>query len=71
MLTTCVPACCDLGRGMGPIRTKEEVAVDDSGDRSQDALPLDGDESGNTRREFLKKAAVVGLSPIRDGSTSG
>jgi multiple sugar transport system substrate-binding protein len=45
--------------------------VDDSGDRSQDALPLDGDESGNTRREFLKKAAVVGLSLPAVGALAG
>ena len=40
-------------------RMKEEVgAVDDLGDRSTDPLPAEGNESGESRRDFLKKAGL-------------
>jgi ABC-type glycerol-3-phosphate transport system substrate-binding protein len=45
--------------------------VDDLGDRSQDALPVDENEPGETRRDFLKKAAVVGLSLPAVGAIVG
>src|SRR3990170_4626335 len=50
---------------------EEEVdAVDDLGDR-KDALPVDGDQPGATRRDFLKKAAVVGLALPAAGALAG
>lgn len=36
--------------------------MDDLGDRSTDPLPAEGNESGESRRDFLKKAVAVGLS---------
>ena len=36
--------------------------MDDLGDRSTDPLPADGNEAGESRRDFLKKAVAVGLS---------
>ena len=45
--------------------------MDDSGDRNQDALPADGDQPGENRREFLKKAVVVGLSLPAAGALVG
>ena len=41
--------------------------MDDLGERSHDALPAEPtpDESGQSRREFLKKAAGVGVSRCR------
>ena len=36
--------------------------MDDLGDRSKDPLPAEGNEPGDSRREFLKKAAAVGLA---------
>ncbi len=44
-------------------RMKEEVgAVEDLGDRSKDPLPAEGNEARESRRDFLKKAAAVGLA---------
>lgn len=45
--------------------------MDDSGDRSHDALPGDEDQSGQTRRDFLKKAAAVGLTLPAAGALVG
>ena len=36
--------------------------MDDLGDRSRDPLPAEGNGSGDSRREFLKKAAALGLT---------
>jgi multiple sugar transport system substrate-binding protein len=45
--------------------------VDDLGDRSQDALPDAENQSGESRRDFLKKAVVVGLSVPAAGAIVG
>ena len=77
MLTTCVPSHVRArrlyrARAPGQIRMKEEVgAVDDLGDRSQDALPVDGNQSGGSRRDFLKKAAALGLALPAAGALAG
>jgi multiple sugar transport system substrate-binding protein len=41
---------------------EKEVAVDELGDRSQTALPADGEPREHDRREFLKKVAGVALA---------
>ena len=45
--------------------------MDDLGDRSTDSLPAEGDESGESRRDFLKKAVAVGLSLPAAGAFVG
>ncbi len=45
--------------------------MDDLGDRSQDALPVDGNQSGGSRRDFLKKAAALGLALPAAGALAG
>jgi multiple sugar transport system substrate-binding protein len=52
---------------------EKEVAVDDLGERSHGALPAEPtpDEAGQSRREFLKKAAGVALSLPAAGALAG
>ena len=45
--------------------------MDDLGDRSEDALPVDGNQSGGSRRDFLKKAAALGLALPAAGALAG
>lgn len=45
--------------------------MDDLGDRSTDPLPANGNESGESRRDFLKKAVAVGLSLPAAGALVG
>lgn len=45
--------------------------MDDLGERSQDALPVERDESAESRRDFLKKAVAVGLSLPAAGALAG
>jgi multiple sugar transport system substrate-binding protein len=45
--------------------------VDDIGDRSQDSLPGGDDQSRETRRDFLKKAVVAGLTLPAAGAIVG
>ena len=53
---------CALAPGRRANRIGGGGAVDDLGDRSKDPLPTEGNQLGETRRDFLKKAAVAGLS---------
>ncbi len=45
--------------------------MDELGDRSQEALPIEGTQPGSSRREFLKKAAVAGLALPAAGALVG
>ena len=45
--------------------------MDDLGDRSTDALPVDGTQPGDSRRDFLKKAVALGLSLPAAGAFVG
>ena len=60
-------------RASGQSGMEKEVAVDDLGERSHDALPAGPtpDESGQSRREFLKKAAGVALALPAAGALAG
>ncbi len=61
------------GPGIGPIRMEKEVAVDDLGERSQEALPADPEPepAGHSRREFLKRAAGVAVGLPAAGALAG
>src|SRR5262249_26994174 len=52
---------------------EKEVAVDDLGERSQDALPAAPEQkpSGHSRRDFLKRAAGVAIALPAAGALAG
>jgi hypothetical protein len=57
---------------MGKFQSGEkEDAVDELGDRSQDALPADEAQQEFSRRDFLKKAAGVALAVPAAGALVG
>jgi len=57
--------------GQIPESGEKEDAVDELGDRSQDALPADGAQQEFSRRDFLKKAAGVALAVPAAGALVG
>src|SRR4051812_49391238 len=61
------------GPSIGPIRWKKEVAVDDLGERSQEALPAgpEPEAKGHSRRDFLKRAAGVAVGLPVAGALAG
>ena len=61
------------GPSIGPIRWKKEVAVDDLGERSQEALPAapEPEPKGHNRRDFLKRAAGVAVGLPVAGALAG
>ena len=71
------PRQMGFGRGPGPshqaksVWMEKEVVVDDLGERSQDVLPSEREKPGQSRRDFLKKAAGIAVSLPAAGAIVG